>query len=239
MQAVILAGGFGKRLAPLTFLVPKPMAPVLGRPYLEYQIDWLKLYGITDILILTGYLGEAIEGYFKDGSEFGVKVSYSREKSPLGTAGGLKLAEDKLEPYFALIYGDSFLPVDYTALEKFFLVCGLTGAVVVYGNHPYDAGVNGNTRLTAEGLIEEYRKDSEDKRFSFTEAGVMVLKKDVTDLIMKNVNLSLENDIFPDLIVKKELCAYISKVPFYDIGTPERIKRFEEALKSGNLNLKN
>ena len=85
MQAVILAGGLGKRLRPLTEKIPKPMVAVLGRPYLEYQIKWLKLKKISKVLILTGYLGEKIESYFKDGSAFDVTISYSHEQEAMGS----------------------------------------------------------------------------------------------------------------------------------------------------------
>ncbi len=235
MQAIILAGGFGKRLRPLTQDIPKSMVPVLGRPYLEYQIKWLISQNIAKILILTGYLGEKIKSYFGDGSAFGVNINYSHEPGPLGTAGSLKLAQAKLEPYFALVYGDSFLPVDFIKLENSFLAVNKLGTVVVYDNRAYDTGVLNNMQLDNNGFILRYQKNSYDPELNFVEAGVMVFKKEITDLIPENKTVSLEEEIFPLLINKKELTGYVSKQPFYDIGTREGLSYFEEVIRSNNF----
>lgn len=235
MQVVILAGGLGKRLRPLTEDIPKSMVPVLNRPYLEYQIKWLNIQGITDILILIGYLGEKIKAYFQDGASRGVKITYSQEPKLLGTGGGLKLAEAKLEKYFALIYGDSFLPLDFVGLEDFFLSVKKTGVIVVYDNGGYDTQVLNNIQLAQDSSILRYRKNSCSQDFNFVEAGVMVFSKDITGYIPENTVASLEEDTFPLLIKKKALSGYVSKEPFYDIGTPERLRRFEEMLRTNKL----
>ena len=87
MQAVILAGGLGRRLRPLTEDLPKPMVSIQGKPFLQYQLELIKSWGITQVLLLVGYLGEKIRGYFADGKKFGLRISYSCESTPLGTAG--------------------------------------------------------------------------------------------------------------------------------------------------------
>src|SRR5450432_2485472 len=102
MQAVILAGGLGTRLWPLTKTVPKPMVPVAGAPYLEHQLRLLEKQGIRDILLLTGYLGEQIEEHFGDGSRLGLRIAYSREETPVGTGGALRLAQGLLADSFLL-----------------------------------------------------------------------------------------------------------------------------------------
>src|ERR1700686_1756541 len=116
MQAVILAGGLGTRLWPLTRQVPKPMVPVAGVPYLEHQLRLLKKQSILDIVLLTGYLGEQVEEYFGDGGSLGLAIRYSREPQPRGTAGALREARSLLAGTFLLIYGDSYLPIDYAAV---------------------------------------------------------------------------------------------------------------------------
>lgn len=237
MQAVILAGGLGERLRPLTEKIPKPMAPVLGRPYLEYQINWLKSEHISSVLMLTGYLGEKIKDYFKDGASFGINITYSQEHKPMGTGGGLKLAQEELEPYFALINGDSFLPIDFAGLEKFFIESGKTGVAVVYDNRSRDTGVLNNMQMDEYGVILKYRKNSPDPELNFVDAGVMVFKKEITDFIPPDRKVSLEDEILPLLIKKNELSGYISKRPFYDIGTQERLGRFEEAVRSNSFNM--
>mgnify|MGYP001570504964 CR=1 FL=1 len=234
MQTVILAGGLGKRLMPLTRDIPKPMVPVLGRPFLEYQIRWLRSKGIRKILLLTGYQGDKIQSYFGDGRSLGVVLAYSHEPGPLGTGGSLKLAENKLESSFLLLYGDSFLPMDFGGLIQRFRNADKTGMIVVYDSRQYDTGVPCNICLDKEGFVAGYKKGSM-KPYYYIDAGISVFKREVVDLISKKRKVSLEEEIFPRLIKKQELIAYISKQLFYDIGTHERIKRFEEFLRSGTI----
>ncbi|MFA4889338.1 MAG: nucleotidyltransferase family protein [Candidatus Omnitrophota bacterium] len=109
-QAVILTGGEGRRLRPITETIPKSMIPIKGKPFLRYQLDLIKTFGINEVLILVGYLGEEIIKYFKDGKKFGLQIDYSFEKQLLGTAGALKNAEKKLNNYFLLLNGDHSCP---------------------------------------------------------------------------------------------------------------------------------
>jgi len=235
MQTVILAGGIGKRLMPLTKDVPKPMVPILGRPFLEYQIRWLKSNGIREILLLTGYQGDKIQSYFKDGSSLGVTLTYSHESNPLGTGGSLKLAEDKLESSFLLVYGDSFLPIDIDGLVQRFLDVDKAGMIVVSENQQHDTGIPNNIDLDKKGFVVRYKKDSKESFLNYIDAGVSVFKKEVIDFIPKRKKVSLEEEIFPLLIKNQELMSYITRQPFYDIGTQERIKRFEEFLSSNTI----
>src|SRR3989338_1997571 len=120
MQTVILAGGRGTRLSPITNMIPKPMVTVKDKPFLEYLLLMLKRNSLEKILLCVGYLGEKIEVYFGDGRRLGMEIKYSYEKEPLGTAGGLKLAENLLEEEFLVLYGDSYLDIDYSAFIYFF-----------------------------------------------------------------------------------------------------------------------
>src|ERR1051325_5314864 len=115
-QVVIFAGGLGSRLGELTRRTPKPMISVAGRPYLEWQIELLRAQGLRDFLLLTCYLADQIEEYFGDGNRWNVRIKSSREPQPLGTAAALKLAESRLSERFLLMNGDTFFPMDYTAL---------------------------------------------------------------------------------------------------------------------------
>ncbi|MEM1994108.1 MAG: nucleotidyltransferase family protein [Nitrososphaerales archaeon] len=107
MKAVILAAGLGTRLRPYTLFLPKPMLPLGERPVLEYVLDWLKKFGFTDIYMCVGYLRRTIEEYFKDGSEFSVKINYIRTSRPMGTAGQLKSAAPFIDEAFLCVYGDT------------------------------------------------------------------------------------------------------------------------------------
>lgn len=230
MQAVILAGGLGTRLRPLTYEIPKPMIPILGKPYLYYQLKLLKDYCISDVLLLIGHLGEQIKDYFKDGKEFGLDIKYSIEQKPLGTGGALKLAEPLLKDEFFVIYGDSYLPVDYIDIERFFQKHNKTGLVVVYDNKE-DTTVLNNIALKENLIVTEYKKGYNDRNLKYVEAGVSLLRKDVLNLIKEEDVVSLEEEIYPLLIGKQELIAYITNQRFYDIGTPERLKEIKDVLR--------
>lgn len=230
MQAVILAGGLGTRLRPLTYKIPKPMIPILGKPYLYYQLRMLKNYSINNILILIGHLGGQIRDYFKDGKELGLNIRYSIEHKPMGTGGALKLAEPMLEDDFFVIYGDSYLPVNYIDIERFFRKHNKTGLVVIYDNRENTAVPN-NIALEDNLVVTKYKKGYNDSSLRYVEAGVSLFKKDILILIKERQSVSLEEEIYPLLIGKQELIAYITNQRFYDIGTPERLKEIEEVLK--------
>ena len=147
MQAVILAGGLGTRLGPITARVPKPMVPVAGVPYLEHQLRLLERQSIRNVVVLTGYLGNMVEEYFGDGRRLGLSIRYSRENTPLGTGGALRLAAQLLDEQFLVIYGDSYLAIDYRDVAQSLAVSGATGLVVVYDNRLADTSVRNNICL--------------------------------------------------------------------------------------------
>ena len=119
MKAVVMAGGEGSRLMPLTVSRPKPMAPIVGRPVMEHILNLLKRHGITDVVVTVQYMASAIEDYFGDGSQFGMRISYSREEVPLGTAGSVKNAEDLLDEPFLVISGDALTDFDLSKIVTF------------------------------------------------------------------------------------------------------------------------
>ncbi len=229
MQAVILAGGLGTRLWPLTKTVPKPMVTVAGVPYLEHQVRLLKRQHITDIVILNGVLGEQIEGYFGDGRRLGVSIRYSRESEPLGTAGALREARGLLAEHFVLIYGDSYLPIQYRAVHEDLLRSTALGLMVVYDNRLADTSVKNNVDIDADGWVKLYEKDS-GRKLSYVEAGVLAFRNSCLDLIPASGAVSLEKEIFPLLVARRQLAAYVTTQRFYDIGTPERLKVIEQLL---------
>lgn len=233
MQAVILAGGLGTRFRPLTLKTPKPMIPVLGKPYLEYQLQYLKRYNITDIILCVGYLGEMIQSHFGDGQSRDMSIRYSFEKNPLGTGGALKNAGNYLEDCFYLIYGDSFLPINYSSLESHFLEIDKAVLMVLYDNRD-DTSVPNNVSLEKGGLVTKYEKETSNRFLQYVDAGVLVLKKKIIDSIPPETNGSLEQEILPNYIDRQECAGFVTHERFYDIGTPERLKRFEKYLKKQN-----
>jgi mannose-1-phosphate guanylyltransferase len=119
IKAVILAGGLGTRLRPYTLLLPKPMLPVGTKPILEHILEWLRENGISEVVVSTGYLGKMIQLYFGDGSELGVKIEYSGVTRPMGIAGQLRAAEEKLGDRFVCLYGDAILDFDLEKVMRF------------------------------------------------------------------------------------------------------------------------
>ncbi len=229
LQAVILAGGLGTRLRPLTETVPKPMVPVNDEPFLTHQLRMLTAQGITDIVLLTGYMGEVVESHFGDGSRFGAKISYSQEPEPLGTGGALKLAAPLLQDTFMVLFGDSYLPIDYPAVAKTLAESDWAGLIVAYDNSQ-DTDVENNVALDEAGAVALYQKGGGDDRLRYVESGVLAFRRSVLDLIAPDSVVSLENEIYPQLIDAGQLGAFPTAQRFYDIGTPDRLEDFRRVL---------
>src|ERR1035437_46874 len=232
MQVVILAGGLGTRLRPLTEVVPKPMAPVQGRPFLEYLIQYLAAQGFRRYLLLVGYLGRHVQDHFGDGSSFGVGIEYAFEDSPLGTGGALRAALPRLESEFLLLYGDSFLPIDYRALTVDFRSSGLPAMVVVYDNRIAHTGVKNNVAIADGGLVTCYKKGVDAPDLQYVEAGVLCLSRDVIAPIPEAAVVSLEQEVFPILIARRQLGGAVTSQRFFDIGTPARLEEFSDSVCS-------
>ena len=142
MYAVIMAGGKGTRIKSLEPNLPKPMIKICDKPVLEHQIDSLKNSGITDIVLVIGYLGDKIKEYFKDGKEFGVNITYINEEEPLGTAGSLYYLKDRKDDDFILVFGDVLFDVDFERFIKFHQNNKAYITLLVHPNsHPFDSDV--------------------------------------------------------------------------------------------------
>jgi NDP-sugar pyrophosphorylase family protein len=235
VHAIILAGGLGTRLRPKTLTIPKSMVPVLGRPYLYYQLDYLRRQGIPKALLLVGYLGEQIKEYFGTGVALGMELNYSQERELLGTGGALKLAHNKIADDFFVIYGDSFLPIDYADFERAFRRAGTEGMISVYRDNSGVTTVKGNVALSADGLIARYNKTKGAVGLPYVEAGVLAFRREVLKRIPPGEIVSLEKDIYPTLIRARQLAAYVTGTRFFDIGTEKRIKDMEAWLKHDYL----
>lgn len=233
MQVVILAGGLGTRLQPLTASIPKPMAPVAGAPYLEHQLRLLARQSLREVVILTGYLGEQIEKYFGDGRRLGLEIRYSREPEPLGTGGALRQARPLLaKKSFLVIYGDSYLPMEYGDVGRLLKSSTALAVMAVYHDPFGETNVRPNVALGWDGEILRYDKKAPagGPGMEYVEAGVLALRRAVVDLIPADGACSLEETVFPSLIERRQLLGYPAKQRFYDIGTPERLRAIEELL---------
>ena len=225
MQALILAGGKGTRLRPLTVYTPKPMVPVLNRPFLLYQIEILKQAGITDITLSLSYQPDKIEHILANGSEFGVNLRYITEPSPMGTGGAYKFASDALRETTIVFNGDILTNLDVSKLIEFHKSKHATATLAIAAvDDPSRYGV---AEIDKQGrilrFIEKPQADEQAKlKINTINAGVYILEPSILDIIAKDINRSFEYDVFPD-ILKRELpfFAYVMKDEYWlDIGTP-------------------
>ena len=232
MQAVIMAGGKGTRLATVTKNIPKPMVPLEGKALLEYQIENLKDNGVNKIILIVGYLGDVIQDHFGDGNSFGVNISYYVEETPLGTAGALAKIKEQLEDTFFLVFGDLFININY---ERFFAFHNKKNSLITLfahpNSHPYDSDiiiVDDDDRVSGWSYKKEVR--TEDYR-NLVNAGLYVMQKDVVEEIEKVQTLKsedkvdLEKDLIIPLISSKPIFAYHSTEYVKDIGTPDRLQK--------------
>ncbi|MCL4499483.1 MAG: nucleotidyltransferase family protein [Chloroflexi bacterium] len=219
MQVVILAGGLGTRLRPVVENLPKSMAPVAGRPFLEHQLLHLKENGFSHAVMLVGFKAEAIVEYFGDGARLGMELSYSVEHEPLGTAGALSNAKHALDERFLLLNGDSFFDVNYNKLveihaeKRAVLALALTEAP--------DASRFGSVRMAEDGWVVGFNEKSQGAS-GLINGGVYVVEKKIFSGLRPGKKYSLEHEVIPDLIRDgRPVCAMFSQGFFIDIGTPE------------------
>jgi len=231
--AVVLCGGLGTRLRPLTYDIPKPMVPVLGKPFLEYLVELLRSFNIRRFIFCTGYLSEHIERYFGDGSAFGVSIVYQREKERLDTGGALKAAGKLVTDDFLLCFGDSIIYLDYARLIARSKKIGPRSAILVLSrNETGDESFARHNARVEKDRVTEYSKKEPKKYFNYFDSGVLLCRKGVLRELPQKRVFSLEEELYNRLSRSGRLFAYPSKKRPFDIGTPGRVKAFETYLRS-------
>jgi len=227
---VILAGGLGTRLWPLTSDVPKALIPIGGKPFLQHQIELLKGQGIRDIVLCVGHLAEQVQDYFGDGRWLDVRIKYSEEEgSLLGTAGAIKKAEPLLSDDFFLMYGDSYLMIDYREVMRYFRCFHNLGLMVVWKNR--DRLERSNVAVEAN-LVTAYNKDQKSPNMTYVNYGLSVLRKEALLHIPPERPFSQE-EFYQSLIDQRELLAFEVEQRFYEIGSPKGLEEFQMLIASG------
>ena len=225
MQMVILCGGLATRLGNLAKDIPKSMIGIEGKPFLEYQIENLKNHSFEDVLLCVGHLSDKIESYFGDGKEFGIDIKYSHDgDEPLGPIGAVKNAEPLLEDLFFLMYGDSYLLVDFQKVYINFMQDNKLGLMVVYKN--YNKFDKSNIIIKDDMVAGYGEKDAE-----YIDYGTSILRKNALDIVPKNTFYTT-GQFFSDLIKKQELLAFEATKRFYHIGTQEALEEFRNYIRS-------
>lgn len=220
-QAVILVGGEGTRLRPITSRVPKPISPVVERPFVAYILDTLVRHGVRRAVFSTGFLAGAIEAVIGDGSGYGLEVEYAVEEEPLGTAGAIANCAERLDDAsFFAFNGDVLSDVDLTALATTHLDKG--GMATIYLTSVDDPRRYGLVQLREDGAVAEFlEKPGEYEGAALINAGVYVLEPEVLELIPRGRLFSIERGVFPRLAQSGSLYGFVDAGYWRDIGTPE------------------
>ena len=234
MKAIILVGGEATRLHPLTYNTPKAMVPVLNTPFLEYVIRHLSSHGIKDIILAQSHFSQPIENYFKDGSRFGVKLSYTIEDTPLGTAGAVKNAEKHLDETFLVLNGDVFTDLDITAMIAFHRERKAKATIAL--TQVDDPTSYGLIETNVRGRVTQFVEKPNRKQITtnMINAGTYTLEPDTLSRIPPQTNFSFERELFPLLLDQGEpIYAYPSAAYWIDIGTPEKYLQLHRDLLNG------
>lgn len=236
MKAVIMAGGKGTRLRPLTNRLPKPMVPLVDKPCMEYIIELLKKHGITEIAVTVQYLPHLIQGYFGDGSEWGVKLHYFEETQPLGTAGSVKNAESFLDDTFLVISGDALTDFDLEKAVRFHREReSLATLVLTRVEVPLEYGV---VMTQEDGRIVRFlEKPSWSEVFSDTvNTGIYVLEPEVLSLFAPDQVFDFSKDLFPLLMAKElPLFGMVADGYWSDIGNLQQYRQAQWDLLEGRV----
>lgn len=235
-NAVILLGGRGTRLSALYPDRPKALVPVAGKPFLEWQLDWLFSQGFPSVLLAAGYMGDKIRDWVRQQS-FNDRVSVSIEPEPLGTGGAIKYAlQSRGQNSFFAINGDSLLPeLNFKDMEKAHCESGAMGTIAV--TLIEDSGRYGTVLFDKSGKIVKFdekksRSRSErDKTSGWVNGGVYLLNSSILLSVQANKTVSLEYDVFPQLAADGKLSVFQCPPPLLDMGTPEGLKNMENYLR--------
>src|SRR5689334_14877883 len=201
MQALILAGGEGTRLRPLTSTVPKPVVPLVDRPFVAYMLEWLRGHGVDDVILSCGFMADGVRRVLGDGEGLGIRLRYLEEPKPLGTGGALKFAEDLLDERFFMLNGDVLTDIDLSAqLEQH----ERTGARATLALIPVeDPSAYGLVRREDDCSVKEFveKPGPEQIDTNLINAGAYIIERDVIDeMAPAGTNISIEREVFPRLV---------------------------------------
>lgn len=229
-EAIILAGGFGTRLQTVVNDVPKPMAPVAGKPFLDYIFLYLRHYGITHAVLSTGYLAHKVSDRYKQEFE-GIRVSYAAEETPLGTGGGIRLAMEQCSTEAILVLnGDSFFDVDLNVYASQYKSLGPAGALAL--RKVENAARYGTISLGSNQRIAAFKEKDSIEKPGLINGGVYLLNRRI---FLENTPaakaFSIEKDFFETKLAEIELCGFEHEGYFIDIGIPEDYSRAQDDFK--------
>jgi NDP-sugar pyrophosphorylase family protein len=229
ISVAILAGGFATRLRPITEKIPKSLISVAVKPFLAHQLKLLRAHGIRRIVLCVGYLGDMIQRDFGDGSQFGVRLDYAFDGPKLlGTGGAIKHALPSLGENFFVLYGDSYLPIEYRPVAEFFQSSGKLGCMTVYRNEGrYDM----SNVVFRNGQIAVYDKKNHTPEMQYIDYGLSMFKNTAFDSFPADKPFDLA-EVMGKLVREKQLAGYEVHERFYEIGSLAGLAELETLLKS-------
>ncbi len=233
LPVAILAGGLATRLRPITETIPKALVEVAGQPFITRQLNFLREQGVRKVVLCIGYLGEMIQTLVGDGSQFGLEVVYSPDGPELlGTGGAIKQALPLLGPNFFVLYGDSFLPVEFAPVENAYFESGKPALMTVLKNG--DRWDKSNV-IFSEGLLIEYNKINPKPSMAFIDYGLGAISSDVLETYRTGEIFDLAQ-VYHTLSMKGQLAGYEVYERFYEIGSHNGLQECEEYfLKKGDI----
>jgi mannose-1-phosphate guanylyltransferase len=234
LQAVILVGGEGTRLRPLTTTVPKPVVPLVDRPFIVYMLEWLRGHGVDEVIMSCGFLSTSVHNVLGDGSQFGLRLRFVEEPEPRGTAGALKYAESFLDERFLMLNGDVLTDIDLTAQLAQHAATGAVGTLALVSVE--DPTAYGLVRVHEDRSVREFveKPTADSIDTNLISAGAYVLERRVLDLIPPARNVSIEREVWPRL-VGAGLYGFPAEAYWLDIGTPQRYLQGTFDILEGNV----
>ena len=227
IKVAILAGGLGKRLGSLTLDTPKSMIKINNKPFIEWQLNLLSKKGVREVVFCTSHYSQIIKDYVEDGKRFNIEVKYSDDgPDQLGTGGAIRNAIDILGDSFMVMYGDSYLDIDYFEVEKVFGESNFPAMMIIYRNKgKYDL----SNVLFETSIIKKYSKKNVNSNFQYIDFGLSLFKSEVFKEIKKGTYLDLA-DLCEELAENGKLAGFEVKNRFYEVGSKEGIKDFSRYL---------
>ena len=231
MQCVVLAGGLATRMRPRTETIPKWLLAVAGRPFVEWQLEWLAAEGVDEVVACIGHLGQQVRDHVGDGRRFGLEVCYSEDGPALaGTAGALRLADRRglLRPRFLVLYGDSYLRLDVSAMWQAFEACGHPAMMSVFRN---DGRYDTSNAAYEGGMVTRYSKTAGDGfPLTFIDYGMVALSRSVLGAAGSSADLAV---LYENLAEKRRLAGFEVTERFYEIGSPGGLAELDALLRDG------
>ncbi len=234
MDAAILAGGLATRLQGVAGGLPKCLVEIQGKPFLHHQLEYLRRFGVTRVVMLVGHLSEQVEAYLGDGSAYGLEVAYAHERAPLGTAGAIKNAAPLLPETFLVLNGDTLVDLDLAAfIEAHRARSGAICSMALCQMD--DVSDYGSVEVDVGGTITAFLEKQPLKRPGLVNAGVYCFSSRVLDFIPVETKVSTETEVLPALLARRECIAgFTFKGVFVDIGTPDRLNLAQTHFLFGN-----